>query len=77
MFTFSQETSQACIFMNSVELRLYIRYVVMLIAKIRINSKIQCPQSPSFLVPRPRRLSEAIGYGDENDERNDRERPTE
>ena len=28
------------------------------IKKIRINSKIPCPQSPSFLVPRPCRLRE-------------------
>ena len=29
------------------------------IKKIRINSKIPCPQSPSFLVQRPRRQREA------------------
>ena len=38
------------------------------IKKIRINSKILCPQSPSFLVPRrqPAKRSEK-GYGDENE----------
>ena len=35
--------------------------------KIRINSKILCPQSPPFLVPRPQPAKRSEkGYGDEN-----------
>ena len=37
------------------------------IKKIRINSKTLCPQSPSFLVPRPQSAKRSEkGYGDEN-----------
>ena len=37
------------------------------IKKIRINSKILCPLSPSFLVPRPQPAKRSEkGYGDEN-----------
>ena len=37
------------------------------IKKIRINSKILCPQSHSFLVPRPQPAKRSEkGYGDEN-----------
>ena len=37
------------------------------IQKIRINSKTLCPQSPSFLVPRPQSAKRSEkGYGDEN-----------
>ena len=37
------------------------------IKKIRINSKILCPQSPLFLVPRPQPAKRSEkGYGDEN-----------
>ena len=38
------------------------------IKKIQINSKTLCPQSPSFLVPRPQSAKRSEkGYGDENE----------
>ena len=47
------------------------------IKKTRVNSKILCPQSPSFLVPSPQPAKRSErGYGNENGNLRDHKRLT-